>query len=330
MKGILITPSKKNRLMKERANYIPITLYAIVMGLTGLDIVFSKFAQLNWLPSYLYTAGLYVVSFLFVLISVLYVIKSIINFQEVVADFRHRIRINFFSAFSISLLLLSIAYHPTHHGISETLWWIGMAAQTFLMLHTIAFWIQHNIEIHQFNPAWFIPVVGNIIVPIMGVKYAPHELVFFYFAVGGFFWIILFTLFLNRVIFHDQLPQKFIPTLFILIAPPAVGFISYFQLMHQWDVIAEALVSLTYFFVLLLLFMTKSFKNLKFYISWWAFTFPLDALTIASALAYQVTKEPFYMYAAWIGFSLAVVFITMISIRTIGKIRHKEICVKED
>jgi len=316
--------------MKERVHYIPITLYAIIMGLTGLVIVFSKFSQVNWLPDYLYTGGLYVVSFLFILITLLYITKGIKNFGEVIEDFRHRIRINFFSAFSISLLLLSIAYHPTHHGISETLWWIGMATHTFLMLHTIAFWIQHNFEIQHFNPAWFIPVVGNIIIPIMGVEYTSREVAFFYFAVGAFFWIILFTIFLNRVIFHHQLPQKFIPTLFILIAPPAVGFIAYYRLTQQWDLVAESLISLTYFFVLLLIFLAKSFRKLKFFISWWAFTFPLDALTIASVLAYQVTNKPVYMYASWAGISLAVLFITMVSVRTIGKIRHKEICVKED
>lgn len=114
---------------------------------------------------------------------------------------------------------------------------------------------------------------------------------FFYFAVGAFFWIILFTIFLNRVIFHDQLPQKFVPTLFILIAPTAVGFIAYYKITHQWDLFGEFLINLAYFFVFLLIFLFRSFKNLKFFISWWAFTFPIDAITIASVLAYQVSKS---------------------------------------
>ncbi len=113
----------------NRIRYIPITLYAIVMGLTGLAIVFGKFAQLQLLPGYLHLGMLYFVSVLFAVITVLYGIKAFRYFAEVKADFRHKIRINFFSAFSISFLLLSIGYHPVNHQLSEVLWWIGVITQ---------------------------------------------------------------------------------------------------------------------------------------------------------------------------------------------------------
>lgn len=319
-----------NKTMNKKIQYFPITMFAIVMGLTGLAIVFSKFIQLNWIPDVFYTITLYFVSILFVLFFVFYGLKAILHFKEVLADFKHRIRINFFSAISISFLLLSIAYHPTSHAVSEILWWIGMIAHSIIMLHTISFWIQHNFEIHFFNPAWFIPVVGNIIVPVMGVEFMPISFSFFYFSVGAFFWVVLFVIFLNRVIFHDQLPQKFIPTLFILIAPPAIGFIAYYRITGNWDLVCEFLLNMTYFFVLLLIFLMKKFKNLKFFISWWAFTFPLDALTIASVLAYQLTKKPFYMYMSWISLTIAVSFIIIVAIKTIQKMKKNEICVKED
>lgn len=316
--------------MKNKIQYFPITLYPVVMGLAGLAIVLSKFYELNWLPPFLFEGVLYFVSALFVFLSVMYGLKAILFFHEVVEDWRHRIRINFFSSISISFLLLAIAWHPVNIGLAHALWWIGMISHTFLMLHTIAFWIQHNFEIKHFNPAWFIPVVGNILIPIMGVEFLPAGLLFFYFAVGAFFWIVLFTLFLNRVIFHHQMPQKFIPTLFILIAPPAVGFISYFKLTHQWDMVGEFLLSITYFFVLLLVFLVRSFKNLKFFVSWWAFIFPLDALTIASILAYKVSEQPFYKYVAWGGLAVTLVFVGMVGYQTLQKIKAGEICVKDE
>jgi tellurite resistance protein TehA-like permease len=39
-------------------------------------------------------------------------------------------------------------------------------------------------KIHFMNPAWFIPVVGNILIPIAGVEYMPKAFSFFYFTVG--------------------------------------------------------------------------------------------------------------------------------------------------
>lgn len=41
--------------------------------------------------------------------------------------------------------------------------------------------------------------------------------------------------------------------------------------------------------------MGRSFQRLSFFVSWWAFTFPLDAITIASMVAYQVTRNSVYL-----------------------------------
>lgn len=86
-------------------------------------------------------------------------------------------------------------------------------------------WITKNYEIIHSNPAWFLPVVGNIIVPIFGVDVAHKEISWLFFSVGLSFWLLLFTIIVYRIIFHHQLAEKFIPTLFILIAPPAIGFV---------------------------------------------------------------------------------------------------------
>ena len=158
----------------------------------------------------------------------------------------------------------------------------------------------------------------------------PEAFSFMYFAVGFFFWIILFAIFFNRVIFHHQLPQKFMPTLFILIAPPAVGFIAYMRITHNMDYFAQFMLSIAYFFSILLLFLFKSFYKLKFFISWWAFTFPLMAITIASVVAFEISHQDIYKYISFILFSVALFTISFVTWKTIGKIRHGELCVKED
>ena len=316
--------------MKERIQFFPITMYAIIMGLSGLTIVFGKFYHLQWLPRIFFDIMLFFTFGLFLVITVLYGLKAMKHADEVKADFQHRIRINFFSAISISFLLLSIAFMSFWPFLSMILWWLGVILHTYFMLHTISFWIQHNFEILTMNPAWFIPVVGNILVPIAGVEYMPKAFSFLYFSIGFFFWIVLFSIFLNRVVFHHQMPQKFIPTLFILIAPPAVGFIAYMRIAQSWDAFAIFLLFIGYFFVILLLFLYKSFKNLTFFISWWAFTFPLMAVTIASVVAYQISNAAIYKYLAFILFGIAFFTVVFVAWKTIGKIRKSEICVNED
>ena len=316
--------------MKEKLQYFPITMFAIIMGLSGLTMVFGKFYHMQWMPKLIYDSLLFFTFVLFLFFLFTYGRKAIKHFDEVKTDFNHRIRINFFSAISISFLLLSIAFLTYWPLLSMVLWWVGVILHTFLMYHTIRFWIQHNFEIHVMNPAWFIPVVGNILVPVSGVEYMPKAFSFIYFAIGFFFWIILFAIFFNRVIFHHQLAQKFLPTLFILIAPPAVGFIAYIRIAQSWDTFAIFMLFIAYFFVVLLFFLYKSFYKLRFFISWWAFTFPLMAITLASVVAYQVSAINSYRYLSFVFFSIALFTVLFVTWKTIGKIREGEICVNED
>ena len=318
------------KIMKEKIRLFPVTMFAIIMGLSGLSIVSSKFHQLEWLPHWTFHAMLFFTSIVFVIVFTMYLLKSLLFFGEVKKEFRHRIKINFFSAISISFILLGIVYRDFNFPASKVLWSIGTAAHTYLMLHTIAFWIQHNLEIKFMNPAWFIPVVGNILVPVAGMDYMPREFSTIYFAIGFFFWIILFTIFLNRVIFHDQMAQRFMPTLFILIAPPAVGFLAYLRISDSYDLFAEFMLYLGYFFLVLLLFLYKSFAKLKFFISWWAFTFPLTAITVASAVGFERTGYAIYQYLAYVLGVIAAGVIIMVSIITIRKIIKGEICVEEE
>jgi tellurite resistance protein len=316
--------------MRQKLQFFPITSFSVVMGLTGLTIAFGKFYHMQWLPRIFYDISIFTVLGLFVLFTVLYGLKLALFPDEVITDFRHRIRINFFSAISISLLLLSIAFYTYYPILSISLWWAGLLLHTFFMFKTISFWIQHNFEIQHFNPAWFIPVVGNILIPISGVDFAPVILSYFYFSVGFFFWIVLFTIFLYRAIFHAQLPEKFIPTFFILLAPPAIGFISYIRITASWDSFSIFLLFMTYFFIALLVVMYKSFTQLKFFMSWWAFTFPLAASTIASVVAYQITQFLFFKIIAWVLLFSAIIAILIVAWYTIVNMRKGEICVKEE
>jgi tellurite resistance protein len=88
-----------------------------------------------------------------------------------------------------------------------------------------------DMDIKSMNPLWFLPIVGNMIAPIAGVKLGYTEFSLFMFSIGFILWGVLFTVIINRIIFHNSLPQKLLPTLFILIAPPAIGFISYTTLI---------------------------------------------------------------------------------------------------
>ena len=74
----------------------------------------------------------------------------------------------------------------------------------------------------------------------------------------------------HRIIFHHPLPEKLIPTLAILIAPPATAFTAYVKLTHNVDSFAKILYYFALFLTTFLLAEYKMFSKIKFYLSWWA------------------------------------------------------------
>lgn len=313
----------------NRLQFFPIMMFAIVMGLSGLTIVFQKAHEILGFTSIVGKSLLIIDSIIFILILITYGIKIIKYFEEVKKEFSHPVRINFFAASAISFLLMAIVYHNVNHDISTILFYIGVSLQTFFTFYTISFWINRNLEIQHSNPAWFIPIVGNVLVPVAGSGIVDNTVLMYYFSIGLFFWVVLTAVLVNRIIFHHQLAIKFVPTLFIFIAPPAVSFIAYIKVSGSFDFFASFLFNLALFFSFLLFFMYKNFLNLKFFISWWAFTFPLAAVTIASMLAFNKTNIVFYNFLSYFFLAITSVVVIIVAIKTIQHMLKKEICIME-
>lgn len=313
----------------DRLQFFPIMMFAIVMGLSGLTMVYKRVSEVLYFPSFISILMMIVTSMIFLLILYFYVLKLIKHKNEVKKEFSHPIRINFFAASSISILLLSMIYRHNIDEISQILFIIGAILHIFFTFYTIKFWINNNLEMQHSNPAWFIPIVGNLIVPIAGKGFVDDSILYFYFSIGIFFWIILFSIILNRIIFHNQFAPKFMPTLFILIAPPSIGFISYIKLTGSLDFFAQILFNLGLFFTILVFVMYKNFINIKFFISWWAFTFPMAAITLATILMYELSSKWFYGFLAYFLTFITTIIVILVAIATVKHMRKKEICIME-
>ncbi len=313
----------------NRLQFFPIMMFAVIMGLAGLTLVYKRVSEIFYFPSFISTIMTIATTVLFFLILYFYILKIIKYKDEVKKEFSHPIRINFFAASSISTLLLSMIYRHNIDEISQIFFIFGALLHIFFTFYTIKFWINNNLEIQHSNPAWFIPIVGNMIVPIAGKGFIDDTILYFYFSIGIFFWIVLFAIILNRIIFHAQFMPKFMPTLFILIAPPTIGFISYVKLTGNLDFFAQILFNLGLFFTILVFVMYKNFINIKFFISWWAFTFPMAAVTLATILMYELTHYWFYSVLSYVLMVITTIVVFLVAKQTIIHMNKKEICIME-
>lgn len=236
---------------------------------------------------------------------------------------------SFGASFTVSLILLSIALYASAPAVSWWLWAVGSALHLAFTLYVLNVWIyQSRFEIHHISPAWFIPVVGNILVPVAGVTHGAQELSWFYFSIGLLFWLVLFTIIVYRMIFHHPLPDKLLPTLFILIAPPAVGFISYVKLTGSIDSFAHMLYYSVVFLTLLLFMQLPRFLRLPFFLSWWAYSFPLAAMTVATLIMYRHTGVGFFGGLATLLLGVLMLIILGLIVRTALAVKQQQICVE--
>lgn len=312
--------------------YFPASFFGMIMGLTGLCIALLKSETIF---SWSFQPGPYLLAFIVVLFSIMltaYVYK-IVRFKKAFhEESRHPIKMNFLPAIAISLLLLSIAFWNIEEvKTSFNLWVLGASLQLILTLWVLYNWLYHDFfKIEHSNPSWFIPIVGNIIVPIVGVHHVPTDISWFFFAIGITFWLILKPVLFYRLIFHAPMPEKLIPTLFIFIAPPAVGFVAYVALTHgQVDAFAKVLYFFGLFISLFLLFSINKFRGLNFALSWWAYTFPIAALSISSYVMGHISQTEFYNWIGLAAMLILIVLVTWFFIRTMKAVKNNKVCIAE-
>lgn len=315
--------------MNNRLEFLPVSFFSMVMGLSGLSIALQQaddvMAGLHGIGAAmaLLSAGV------FVMLCGFYATKVMRYPAAVREELNHPVKMSFGATFTVSLVLLSIAFQDSAPVLSWWLWAVGSGLHLAFTLYVLNAWIyQSHFEIHHISPAWFIPVVGNILVPVAGVTHGAQELSWFYFSIGLLFWLVLFTIIVYRMIFHHPLPDKLLPTLFILIAPPAVGFISYVKLTGGVDAFAHVLYYGALFLTLLLFMQLPRFLRLPFFLSWWAYSFPLAAMTVATLIMHRHTDIGFFGGLATLLLGVLALIILGLIVRTAVAIKGHQICVE--
>lgn len=314
----------------SRLRHFPISFFAVVMGLAGFSIAWSRAEVVLQYPVGIGAALAWLSLAAFVLIAAFYAAKAVTYPRAVAREFQHPVRVNFFPAISIGMILLSILAVDAAPAAAQGLWLVGTGLHLALTVAVMNRWIHHpGIELGHVSPAWFIPVVGNILVPIAGVRFFPADVSWFFFSIGLLFWPVLLTIVLYRLFFHAPLPERLTPTLFILVAPPAVGCVAYVALTGHVDAMARVLYSAALFFTLLLSTNAVRFLRTRFYLSAWAYSFPLAAMTIASLLMLHHVGGRAYAWIAVGLLTLLTIVVVLLLGRTALAMARREVCVEE-
>lgn len=259
--------------------------YAMVMGLTGLSLAWHAAVPLLGDGA---AAGGVVIGALAALVFVSLAVAGVWRLhrhpEAWAEDLRHPVRHVFVAAMPISLILLATAAIAA--GLNgpavEGLWGLGAVAQLSVTVWVLARWWRAGPAAGSLwaglTPALFIPIVGNVLVPLAGVPLGRPEWAAAQFGVGLLFWPVVQVLLLVRVANQGLWPERLLPTTFIFIAPPAVVGLSLLRFAVP-SLVVWALWGLALFSLLWVLPLARRIAALPFAMPHWGMSFPMAALT---------------------------------------------------
>jgi C4-dicarboxylate transporter/malic acid transport protein len=275
--------------------------------------------------------------------------------EKITEDLNHPIAGNFFPTMPISLVVLSLDFlkYPEvffakdiSHVVAYYLWIIGTIGIYIFGFVILTFIFRHkNIELSHANFGWYIPPVSKLIVPVAGLELAhvfPETIPFTFgvsmvsFGVGFFLFIFVGAAVYHRYIYHELPMSKFASTFFIGIAPTAIITVITFKMIHLFKAepllgnTADVFVPLAKLFMLInwgfslwwfvmaiivILYYIRSI-DLPYALSWWAFTFPLGAQSVATGAVWKITGWTWVFGAYGATLLLMAVLWIVVSINT--------------
>lgn len=296
----------------QSLQHMPANLFGASLGLAGFATAWREAAVAFGAGATLGKALIGVAIGVFLVLAGLYAIKAFRHPSAVKAEFRHPIQGNFFAAATMTAMILAAAVAEVAPGPAEAVWALAALANLVVTISIVTIWITRDWALSHVTPVWFIPVVGNLVVPIAGASFGYAQIGWMAFGVGVLFWLVLFTMLLYRLLFEPPLQMPLRPSLTILVAPPSLCFTAYAILSGGTvDGLASMFMGLAIFMLLMIAPQIPAMLRLPFGLGAWSFVFPLAAFSVSATL-YADAMGGFAPRALAIGSMAALSVITLV------------------
>ncbi|KAF3446388.1 hypothetical protein FNV43_RR11567 [Rhamnella rubrinervis] len=226
--------------------------------------------------------------FTLLLLSLLYLLRCFFYFKLVKAEFLHDVGVNYLFVPWISWLLLlqTVPFLQPETVPYLVLWWIFAVPVVILDVKIYGQWFTKGKRFLTTvaNPTSQLSVIGNMV----GAQAAAHmgwkESAVCMFSLGMVHYLVLFVTLYQRLSGGDRLPVMLRPVFFLFFAAPSVASLAWEGIAGAFDMGSKMLFFLSLFLFTSLICRPTLFKRSmrRFSIAWWAYSFPLTVLALAS------------------------------------------------
>lgn len=201
--------------------------------------------------------------------------KLVLYPKKIKEDFKNPIIASNSGTFSMSLMILSTYISPFMPSIAYGIWILGVALHILLIVYFTHHFVIHNFNISTVYPSYWIVFVGITMGAITAHAHNLDEIGFIFFLVGFIGMIFTFPLVIYRYINYKDIPNANKPLICIFTAVLSILIVGYLNSYN--DISIEFLMIMYIFACIFYIFaLTKliGYRNLEFYPSFAAFTFP--------------------------------------------------------
>lgn len=201
--------------------------------------------------------------------------KLVLYPEKIKEDFKNPIIASNSGTFSMSLMILSTYISPFMPSIAYGIWILGVALHILLIVYFTHHFIIRNLNISTVYPSYWIVFVGITMGAITAHAHNLDEIGFIFFLVGFIGMIFTFPLVIYRYINYKDIPNANKPLICIFTAVLSILIVGYLNSYN--DISIEFLMIMYIFACIFYIFaLTKliEYRNLEFYPSFAAFTFP--------------------------------------------------------
>ncbi|NJE01674.1 tellurite-resistance/dicarboxylate transporter [Thermococcus sp. JdF3] len=281
--------------------------FASVMGTGALALVSNAYSEKLPLLGSFAEFLIYLNTVLFFALLAPWILRWLKYREDALRDLHHPVLGNFYGTIAIAMLILSADYLMIFENttIAWAFWLAGVPLTVFFaFLIPYLFFTCEGIDTKAITPAWFIPPVGLIVIPISGAKLmtlasgTAREIMafinFFAWGSGFFLYLALFALVMLRFIRHEPMPCGIAPSIWINLGPIGAGTSTLYALVKASDFITVKEPFLAFgllfwgfgvwWFVMAVILTLHYIRklNLPYSLAWWAFIFPLGAYVSAT------------------------------------------------
>jgi tellurite resistance protein len=314
--------------MSQSLRFLPVSLFGAVMGLAGLALACRKAEATLGLSPLLAHAWIALATLALAALLVVYLGKLVRHPAAVREEFTNPALLGYCATLPIGMTLVAGGLQPHAEALAQVLWWAGVALLCAFQLWTVARLLPGGVSLAQVNGGWMIMLVGGIVVPSSGLALGHPDTSAYLFGVSATLAPLVTGLVLYRMVFGPELPPAARPTWFIVLVPPALVYLNGEALSG-----APAGIGLQGVFyaslplTVALVIAARGCWRWPFGASWWAFTFPLDAVAAAAVqYAHDHPHGPWRAIAA-AGMLLATAAALLVLARTLAALSRGTLLV---